>query len=128
LQKVKPLRVAPLQDDLCSEGSRFSVRRTLPSRSSSASRDDQVTAAKYVPQCQDPYNRPLPRPINIRLIGNHQAHNKQIGVRCLVSRLTSPLSERSVWKGAFLLLWARHYQQTCSSYLGDSILVPPSIT
>jgi hypothetical protein len=76
LQKVRPLRVAPPQDDLHNEGSHFSARRTLPSRSRSASRDDQVTAAEYVPEYQNPCNRPLPTQVNIRLVGNYQAHKK----------------------------------------------------
>jgi hypothetical protein len=78
LQKVGRLRVAPPQDDLLNEGSHFSARRTLPSRSRSASRDDEVTTAEYVPEYQKRYNRPLPTQVNIRPIGNHQAHEKQI--------------------------------------------------
>jgi hypothetical protein len=78
LQKVRPLPVAPPQDDLRNEGSHFSARPTLPSRSRNASRDDQVTAAEYVPEQHNPYNRPLPTRVNIRIIGNHQAHKKQI--------------------------------------------------
>jgi hypothetical protein len=117
LQKVKPLRVAPPQDDLHNEGSHLPVPRTPPLDFAALLAMTTSLLQSVSPNSRTPTTEPYRQRVNIRIIGNHQAHKKQIVAlsHCPSESLSRPrrsLQRSTSPKGSF----GRDFGQTAPSH------------